>query len=429
MPNWVEHVVWWQVYPLGFLAAPERGEPEVVHRLPRLQNWLDYLIELGANGLALGPVFTSSSHGYDTVDYFRLDPRLGDEADLRELVDAAHGKGIRVLLDGVFNHVSREHPMFGDALSGGPDSAAAQWFQLYWRGPGEEPEYEHFEGHRDLVTLNHSSPAVVDHVVEVMCHWLERGADGWRLDAAYAIPASFWARVLPRVRERFPDAYIVGEVIHGDYSAYVEEAGLDSVTQYELWKAIWSSLNDHNFHELNWTLGRHNRFLDQFVPLTFLGNHDVTRIASQLTDEQHYPHALAILLTVGGTPSIYAGDEQGYRGIKQDRPGGDAEVRPPFPEDPSQFSLLGERWYRLHQDLIGLRRRHPWLDRARTEVSHVTGDQLVYRSAYGDDALSVALNLSDEAVVVPAGGQVLAGEANSAEGGLWLPPHGWAVLG
>ena len=196
MPDWVEHVVWWQVYPLGFVDAPVAAQPEVVHRLPRLQNWLDYLIELGASGLALGPIFASASHGYDTVDHFRIDPRLGDEQDFRELVGAAHARGIRVLLDGVFNHVGLDFPMFVEGR--------AEWFHLY---PGGE--YEHFEGHRDLVTLNHDSEVVVDFVVDVMCHWLERGADGWRLDAAYAIPAGFWARVLPRVRERFPDAYIV----------------------------------------------------------------------------------------------------------------------------------------------------------------------------------------------------------------------------
>ncbi len=422
MPDWVRRVVWWQIYPMGFVAAPAQAEPEVVHRLPRLQNWLDYLIELGASGLALGPIFASTSHGYDTIDFYRIDPRLGDEQDFEHLVEQAHSRGIKVLLDGVFNHVGRDFPQFQEAMShpGGP---ADEWFHLY---PGGE--YEHFEGHRDLVTLNHGSPAVADMVVDVMCHWLALGADGWRLDATYTIPADFWARVLPRVRERFPDAYIVGEMIHGDYSAYVHEAGLDSVTQYELWKAIWSSLNDRNFHELNWTLGRHNMFLDQFIPLTFLGNHDVTRIASQLTEEQHYPHALVILMTVGGTPSIYAGDEQGFRGVKEERAGGDDEVRPAFPDHPWELAPFGEGWLRLHQELIGLRRRHPWLEKARTEVRHVSNEQLAYRSAFGDRALQVGLNLADGAATLPMGGRVVAGEAWPVEGGMEIPAHGWVIV-
>lgn len=427
MPAWVEHVIWWQVYPLGFLDAPAQRQDDVVHRLPALENWLDYLIELGASGLALGPVFASGSHGYDTVDFHRIDPRLGDVDDFDRLVTAAHERGIRVLLDGVFNHVSRDFPLFAEAVAGGPQSPAADWFHLYWRDEGE-PDYEHFEGHKDLVTLNHASGEVADFVTDVMCHWLARGADGWRLDATYTIPADFWARVLPRVRERFPEAYIVGEMIHGDYAQYVVQAGLDSVTQYELWKATWSSLNDRNFHELNWTLGRHNEFLGHFIPLTFLGNHDVTRIASKLTDEQHYPHALALLLTVGGTPSIYAGDEQGFRGVKEDRIGGDYEVRPAFPDTPSDLSPLGTHWYRLHQELIGLRRRHPWLARARTEVRHVSNEQLVYRTAFGDGALQVALNLADGAALLPVGGRLVAGRADAGEGGTWLPPYGWAVF-
>ena len=134
--------------------------------------------------------------------------------------------------------------------------------------------------------------------------------------------------MLPRVREEFGESWFVGEVIHGDYSAHVVEAGFDSVTQYELWKSIWSSLNDGNFHELDWTLQRHNDFLDVFVPMTFIGNHDVTRIASKLENTRHLEHALVILLTVGGTPSVYAGDESAYRGVKEERVGGDDAVRP-----------------------------------------------------------------------------------------------------
>ncbi|WP_324277956.1 alpha-amylase family glycosyl hydrolase [Blastococcus brunescens] len=133
-------------------------------------------------------------------------------------------------------------------------------------GPGTEPAYDDFEGHSALVALDHDEPAVADHVVEVMCHWLDRGVDGWRLDAAYAVPTSFWAGVADRVRERHPDAYLMGEVIHGDYTGFVAGSHLDAVTQYELWKAVWSSLNDANFFELDAALTRHGGFLDAFVP-------------------------------------------------------------------------------------------------------------------------------------------------------------------
>ena len=395
MPPWVPHVIWWQVYPLGFTGAeadigdrdPGGGPPRVAHRLRHLPGWLDYAVDLGANGLALGPVFASATHGYDTTDHYRIDPRLGDAADFAALVDAAHARGLRVLLDGVFNHVGRGFPAFRRVLEQGPGAPEAAWFRLDWPAgwqPGTEPGYATFEGHPGLVALNHDSPAVASYVADVMSHWLRAGADGWRLDAAYAVPPSFWARVLPRVRAAHPEAYFVGEVIHGDYAAIVDAAGLDSVTQYELWKAIWSSLNDGNFFELAWALERHDEFLSRFAPLTFTGNHDVTRLASRLDDPRHLAHALAILLTVGGTPSVYYGDEQGFRGVKEDRPGGDDAVRPAFPATPAELPPDGWPVYRLHQELIGLRRRHPWLHRARTEQLHLANEVLAYQVSAGD---------------------------------------------
>ncbi|MBI4941906.1 MAG: alpha-amylase family protein [Actinobacteria bacterium] len=444
-PAWVRHAIWWQVATLGFVGAEPTalaaGEP-VRHRLGHLVAWLDHLVELGASGLLLGPVFASSSHGYDTTDLLAVDPRLGDDADFDTLVREAHARGVRVLLDGVFNHVGSEHPMFRAALADGPGSAAAQWFHLFWPDDGtpvgpDGPEYAHFEGHRTLVTLDHASPAVRDHVVEVMCHWLDRGADGWRLDAAYAVPNDFWAAVLPRVRERHPDAYVVGEVIHGDYPSFVTEGGLDSVTEYELWKAVWSSLNDRNFHELAWTLGRHDTLLDTFVPLTFVGNHDVTRIASKLDDPRHLPHTVAALMTLAGTPSVYYGDEYALRAVKEDRAGGDDAVRPEFPATPQEAQTLaaqGPETYRLHQELIGVRRRHPWLHDARTEVLHVTDTAVVWRSAGGEGCLLTALSTDDTELTLEAPGatQLLAGAGRLAGAGaqarVTLDPHGWAVL-
>ena len=439
VPDWVQDAVWWHVYPLGVVGAEPTAPADGVvrHRLPQLVGWLDHAVELGANGVALGPVFASSTHGYDTVDHTRIDPRLGDDADFDALVAAAHDRGLRVLLDGVFNHVGREHPAFRSALADGPGAPTASWFRLRRpSGPDAAPRYDTFEGHDQLVALDHSSPAVVDLVADVMTRWLDRGADGWRLDAAYAVPASFWAQVLPRVRAAHPDAYLVGEVIHGDYRRVVADSGMDAVTQYELWKAIWSSLNDGNLHELAHALGRHDGFLGGgeggggFVPYTFVGNHDVTRIASRLTDPRHLPHALAVLFTVGGTPSVYAGDEQGFTGVKEDRAGGDDAVRPAFPATPAELPPSGEPVFRLHQQLIGLRRRHRWLHTARTTVLHRDNRQLTYASEAGGQRLLVALNLTDGPVEQPApgAGEVLAGAGDVRGDAVRLGPHGWAVL-
>jgi cyclomaltodextrinase len=437
-PGWVHHALWWQVYPLGFVGAYPPGGPDQPHRLGRLESWLDYAIELGASGLALGPIFASRTHGYDTVDLLRIDPRLGDDGDFDALVAAAHDRGLRILLDGVFNHVGREHPAFRAVREHGPSAPTASWFRLDWPAPwqpGVEPRYDTFEGHDGLVALNHAEPAVADHIVEVMNHWLDRGADGWRLDAAYAVPVEFWAGVLPRVRARHAGAYLVGEVIQGDYPQVVKASTMDSVTQYELWKAIWSALDTANFFELSWALQRHNGFLDTFVPLTFVGNHDVTRIASKLTDERDLPLALAILFTLGGTPSVYAGDEQGFRGVKEEREGGDDAIRPPFPDKPGDLAPYGRATFRLHQELIGLRRRNDWLHTARTRTVHLTNEQFVYEATDGTRRLLVALNAGAASVELgaPYGKRVLSGTGQLERGGqadavVGLGPHCYAIL-
>lgn len=432
-PDWVPHAIWWQVYPLGFVGAfpaadrPGPGE----HRLNRLIDWLDHAIELGCSGVALGPVFASRTHGYDTTDHLRIDPRLGEEADFDRFVEQAHRRGLRVLLDGVFNHVGTDFGRYRAALDDA-DADAAAWFR------GRPGRFHTFEGHGELITLNHRNPAVAEYTVEVMRHWLDRGADGWRLDAAYAVPPGFWARVLPEVRASHPAAWFVAEVIHGDYAEFVRASGVDSVTQYELWKAVWSSLNDGNFHELDWALQRHNDFQDTFAPMTFVGNHDVTRIASRLERPEHLGHALALLFTTGGVPSVYAGDELGYRGIKEDRAGGDDAIRPEFGQPPpAGLDDRSRDIVNLHRHLVGLRRRHPWLHQARTSALRLENRCYVYETRYGDDALIVALNLADAPMDLPIAeltgrpAEVLAGSSAPAQevlSSLVIPAQGWRVL-
>lgn len=454
--SWVDSTCFWHVFPLGMagvLHGPRTDNPDP-GGLDIVSSWLDHAKGIGFRGLQLGPIFASTSHGYDTVDHFRIDPRLGDDAAFGRLVDALRFRGMRLLLDGVFNHVGAQHPWVEDVRQRGRDSEFYDFFHVSWNvATGEGPYFHNFEGHPDLVTLNLRNPRVQDYIVDVMCHWMERGVDGWRLDAAYTLDPAPLRAIVERVRSRFPEAFIYGETIHGDYGQFVERSGVDSVTQYELWKSIRSSLRDRNLFELEWNLRRHNAMLDHFVPVTFVSNHDVTRIASALPDPRDAAIAVAVLLSVGGTPLVYYGDEYGLEGVKEDRPGGDDAVRPTFPPPwdfhprPEQDAAAG-----LHYHLLRWRSSHPWVNTARTEVLELTNQSAVVairpanRPAAvlgADDALPaaptgearLAINLSDEIVELPVPGatHVEAGTHSQVLGSgslarVRLAPHGWALL-
>jgi len=381
-PQWAKTAIWWSVYPLGACGAPirEPDSPGVHHRLGRLEAWLDDVLALGCNGVALGPIWASSTHGYDVIDHARIDPRLGDDADFDRLVAACRVRGIRVLLDGVFNHVSVDHAAVRAAGAG--QAVAATILRSDERSVDG---LSRFEGHAGLVELDHSKSAVAEYVVSVMNQWLARGADGWRLDAAYRVPSAFWAAVLPRVRAAYPEALIVAEVLHGDYAGIAEAAGFDSVTQYELWKAIWSSLKDRNPHELAWALARHERLAGRVIPWTFVGNHDVTRIATQVGVAAARV-ATGLLMTLPGMSAVYYGDERGLTGLKRECLGGDDEIRPALPDEPGPWSGDAAETLRLTQLAIGWRRRHPWLVDGHITIREPSQGSLQWRTAGGSGA-------------------------------------------
>jgi cyclomaltodextrinase len=248
---------------------------------------------------------------------------------------------------------------------------------------------------------------VADLVAEVMLHWLRRGIAGWRLDVAYEVPPEFWREVTGRVRREFPGVLFLGEMIHGDYSGFVEASGLDTVTQYELWKGTWSSIKDRNFWELAWALDRHAGMCRGFVPQTFIGNHDVTRIASEVGDDGAVLAATA-LFTLPGMPSVYYGDEQAFQGRKLEGLHADDELRPPLPASPAELSPAGEWMYRIYQRLIGLRRRNPWLSRGRLKVIAKENAWIEYRMSGDapDQDLRVRLALEPQcSATVMCGGE------------------------
>lgn len=428
--------IWYHLYPLGFLGAEERNpapgaeDASESGRLRDLVGWLDYLVDLGVTAVLLGPVFESESHGYDIVDPFRIDRRLGNEQDLTQFIDACHQRSLQVGLDVVFNHVGRGHPFFVDVQQRKQESDRCGWFHIDFDQPGYDGfSYANFEGHGGLVTLNHSNPQVLDWAVDVARHWMQRGVDAFRLDAAYAISTDFLAAFSDRVRADKPDVTLIGEVIHGDYTATVQASHLTTVTQYELWKAIWSSLNDRNFYELAHALQRHAEFCEHFAPWTFVGNHDTTRIATKLTDSRLVPHALAILFSIPGMPAVYAGDEQGAEGTKYDREGGDAEIRRPLPHAPADFPGDSLPLWRLHRELIAVRRERPWLEQAELHVTSLDNRAITLEMRSPSGTLVVALNTDDQPAPcnIPAGLAPAAGHAVTAPGATELPPREWGI--
>lgn len=429
-PVWSRYAIFWGVFPLGFTGAEPVLDPdrESSHRLTRLFGWLDHLVELGCNGLLLNPLFASMSHGYDTLDYFRIDPRVGDTDDFDALVAACHERGIRVVLDGVFNHVGRDYPGLSKALEQGSEAPAASLFKLHTEG--SEVTAEVFEGEQQLVLLNHEHEAAQRLVREVMTYWLERGIDGWRLDAAYAVPPRFWAQVIPAVREQFPDSWFLGEMIHGDYADYAETAGLDSITEYELWHAMWSSIENQNFYELDHTLHRHAALCERIVPFTFLDNHDTTRVTSQIADRRHWANAIVLLLFLPGIPCLYYGDELGLTGVKEQRLGGDDAIRPAMPSSPTEVADADLEVLELYRRLIAFRRRTSWLVDAMISTSELTNTSIQItatpRESEGDhQPLTLTLNLNDQALPLDESHEVV--ESSRPDQPWQVTAHGWAI--
>jgi glycosidase len=404
MTHWAREAVFYHLYPLGCLGAPPRNDPAapIVPRLPRLHAWLDHLQALGANALYLGPVFESETHGYDTLDYSQVDRRLGSREDLAALVASAHARGLRVVLDAVFHHVGRGFPAFRDVLEHGRNSRFADWFHLHFdaESPCGDPfAYEGWNGHYNLVKLNVANPEVRDHLFQAVSGWLaDFSIDGLRLDAADRLDRAFQRALAAHCRALRPDFWLLGEVIHGDYRLWTEEAGLDCVTNYELYKGLWSSHNDANYFEAAYTLNRQSgpdgRYRDLAL-YTFADNHDVDRVASRLLEPAHlYP--LHILLFAGpGIPSIYYGSEYGLEGAKLD--GDDSPLRPVL--TPATLAQSGPHpdLTRVVASLAAFRRDHPSLRRGTLENLHVAHRQYTFARQAPDELAVVAVNASDKA--------------------------------
>ena len=324
---WYDEAVFYHIYPLGLTGAPKTndyGEP--VHRLNTLVPWVEHIKETGFNALYIGPLFESVGHGYETTDYKKLDSRLGTNEDLKAFVKECHGQGIRVIFDGVFNHTGRDFFAFKDLQKNRELSPYKDWYcNVNFQGNNEYNDgfsYGNWGGYNLLVKLNQHNPAVRDYICDVVRFWVsEFDVDGIRLDAADVLDFEYMKALRRTANEVKPEFWLMGEVIHGDYSRWVNEGTLHSVTNYQLHKALYSGHNDHNYFEIAHTVKRlyemgGNR-PEGLKLYNFVDNHDVERIYTKLQNKAHFMPVHVLLYTLPGVPSVYYGSEFGIEGKKE----------------------------------------------------------------------------------------------------------------
>ena len=426
---WFDQAVIYQIYPLGLCGAPEFNDGVQEHRILRVLDWVEHIKKTGADTVLFNPLFESDKHGYDTRDYFRLDCRLGTNEDFRQVCDALHAAGLRVMLDGVFNHVGRGFWAFRDVQEKKWDSPYKDWFRIDFGGNTGYSDgfwYEAWEGHYELVKLNLDNPAVVQHQFDAIRSWVEQfGIDGLRLDVAYCLSPDYLRRLREFTDGLKPDFVLMGETLHGDYNRWMNDGACYSVTNYECYKGLWSSFNSMNLFEIGHSLAR------QFGPenwtlykgkhlLSFLDNHDVERIASKLANKEHLRPAYGILFGMPGVPAVYYGSEWGIEGKKSQ---GDAALRPAL-EKP-EFNELTAFIARLAEAHKG--------SKALCYGSYrnvvLTNHQIIFERSCDGERVLVAVNAGGETYTAhfDAGcGQaqdLITGEMHDFGGGSQLPPY------
>jgi cyclomaltodextrinase len=403
--HWAQGSVFYHIYPLGQCAAPERNDfiSSPQPRIETLHAWLAHARQLGANALYLGPLFESSTHGYDTADYFRVDRRLGRNEDLSRLCRAAHEAGMRVIFDAVFNHVGRAFWAFADLLKKGKGSAYTAWFRgvdFSRRSPyGDSFAYEGWNGHYGLVKLDVSNPEVKEHLFAAVARWVEEfGIDGLRLDAADCIDMGFLQELASFTHRTWPGFWLLGEIIHGDYRRWANPATLDSVTNYECYKGLYSSHVDNNYFEIAHSLNRQfgPTGLYRGLPLySFADNHDVNRVASSLKDPADLGTLYCLLFTMPGVPSIYYGSEWGITGVKD---GSDRPLRPAL-DLPVVARESPHRWLaEVVKRLAGVRHESPALQEGDYSQLHVAARQIAFLRCSPRESVLVAVNAGPQPV-------------------------------
>lgn len=427
---WAYEGIFYQIYPIGFCGAPTANDGKTVSRILKLKDWSSYLESLGISSILLNPIFESDNHGYDTRDYKKIDCRLGTNEDFAEVCKDLHAHNVKIVLDGVFNHVGRGFWAFKDVQEKKWDSPYKDWFCINFDGNSCYNDgfwYEGWEGHFELVKLNLANSAVVDYLLECVKGWIDEfDIDGLRLDVAYCLDRNFMKRLRSFCQELKPDFALIGEVLFGDYNQIVNDEMLHSCTNYECYKGIYSSFNSMNMFEIAHSLNR------QYGPeqwciyrgkhlMSFVDNHDVTRIASILTNKNHLPLTYGLLLGMPGVPCIYYGSEWGEEGVKA--PNNDYALRPCF-EEPKPNELTEEI-----KKMIHVRTGSNALCHGSYRNVVLTNHQLIFERRTDDERMLVAINASDAPFTAHNGElggtmtDLLTGNEIQMSGRLEMPPY------
>ena len=426
---WFDNSVIYQIYPLGLCGAPRDNDGVNAHRILKLLDWVEHIRKTGADTLLLNPVFESDRHGYDTRDYRTVDCRLGTNEDLKTVCDAFHQAGIRVMLDGVFNHVGRGFWAFRDVQQKKWESPYKDWFRLSFDGNSHYNDgfwYEGWEGHYELVKLNLQNPEVVRHQFDAIRFWVEQfGIDGLRLDVAYCLSEDYLRQLRSFTNSLKPDFVLMGEALHGDYNRWMNDGMCHSVTNYECYKGLWSSFNSMNLFEIGHSLQR------QFGPeqwtlykgkhlLSFLDNHDVTRIASMLNDPHHLIPAYGLLFGMPGVPALYYGSEWGIQGRKDQ---GDDALRP---------ALEAPEWNDLTDAIAAMakaRKESPALCSGSFRNIVLTNRQIIFERCWENERVLVAVNADSVPYTAHFDARagratdLITGKPHDFGGGSQLPPY------
>ena len=431
---WAYESVFYQIYPLGFCGAPYENDGNLEHRILKVIDWIPHIKELGANAIYFSPIFESDTHGYNTRDYRKIDTRLGTNEDFKQLVEKLHQAGIKVVLDGVFNHVGRGFFGFLDVLANRENSKYKDWFNINFGGNSNYNDglwYEGWEGNYDLVKLNLRNEEVINYLIESVRYWVnEFDIDGLRLDVAYCLDKDFIKRLRWETDHMKDEFVLIGELLHGDYNQFVADDMLHSCTNYECYKGLYSSFNSMNMFEINHSLQRQFGSDSWCIYrgkhlLCFVDNHDVSRIASILTNERHLPLIYGMLFTMPGMPCIYYGSEWGAKGDKKD---GDPALRLSY--DAPITTELTE----LIKKLAKIKKESKALNYGGFRNAHLTNKQCVIERSVDGERILACINADENPYTAhfdagcANGTDLLTGEEVYFEGGLQMEPYSMYIV-